>query len=387
MQHFSQHEFRNILDEFTEATKRKEYNRVEYSLWRDITKYKLAKYSYNIYVDFQCNLGIAIEDCETNNSAVDYIVVPKGCGLHKFFFDKYLKNKEVKEDEVAKPIDPAFYSNAIDQLTVNNSSNNQIKPSAVNVCGSALNDAYTYSTSAGPLTYSNKTNYSYSDSTFSNSYSYYTKEEIDEKFKKLENKEEDKKMKGFNFNFGPCTNDNIRMSMYGLAVQNTNGEWVSYNNGDIVNVDIFNFDGRKFMFKMPCTFKDIKVGDILIHNKKPMFVEDIADVEGTVIVVDPMAGERKEIIPTKNMFGFNVYTKVVSMFDAFACAPTADQPFGNMLPFLMMEDNKDMDPMMLMMMMNGGKMDMNNPMLMYMMMKDGNHSDMLPLMFMMNNNK
>ena len=191
-------------------------------------------------------------------------------------------------------------------------------------------------------------------------------------------------MKGFNFNFGPCTNDNIRMSMYGLAVQNTAGEWVSYNDGNIVNVDIFNFDGRKFMFKMPCTFKDIKAGDILIHNKKPMFVEDIMDVEGTVIVVDPVAGERKEIIPTKNMFGFNVYTKVVSLFDAFACAPTADQPFGNMLPFLMMEDNKDMDPMMLMLMMNGGKMDMNNPMMMYMLMKGGN-SDMLPLMFMMNN--
>ena len=378
IQHFSQNEFHNILNEFTEATKRKEYGRVEYSLWRDITQYKLAKYAYNIYVDLQGNLGIAVVDCEINYSAVDYNIVPKDCGFTKFFIDKYYV-KEVNDAKVAKSIDStAWSSNATDQLAATK---------AIGVSDSVLKDTYVYSTT-GTVSYSNKIDYDYSDSITNiinnGTYSYYTKSEIDEKIKKLEIKEEDNKMKGFNFNFGPCTNDNIRMSMYGLAVQNTAGEWVSYNDGNIVNVDIFNFDGRKFMFKMPCTFKDIKAGDILIHNKKPMFVEDIMDVEGTVIVVDPMAGERKEIIPTKNMFGFNVYTKVVSLFDAFACAPTADQPFGNMLPFLMMEDNKDMDPMMLMLMMNGGKMDMNNPMLMYMMMKGGN-SDMLPLMFMMNN--
>jgi hypothetical protein len=86
------------------------------------------------------------------------------------------------------------------------------------------------------------------------------------------------------------------------------------------------------------------------------------------------------------MFGFNFVTKIVSMFDAFTGAPTADQPFGNMLPFIMMGENKDIDPMMMFMMMNqgGAGFDMSNPMMLYFMMgKDGKSSDwMLPMMMM-----
>ena len=196
------------------------------------------------------------------------------------------------------------------------------------------------------------------------------------------NNKEIKDMKGFNFDFGPCSNDNVRMSMYGLAIQNNAGVWVSYNNGQVIDVDIMNFDGRQYMFKMPVAIKDIKVGDVVVHNRVPMFV---TSVEGGVHVVDIRAGEAKTIVPTTNMFGFNFITKIVSMFDAFGTAPTADQPFGNMLPFMLMGDNKDIDPMMMFMMMNGGNFDMSNPMMMYFMFKDGNKGgDMLPMLMMMN---
>ena len=196
------------------------------------------------------------------------------------------------------------------------------------------------------------------------------------------NDKEIKDMKGFNFDFGPCSNDNVRMSMYGLAIQNNAGVWVSYNNGQVIDVDIMNFDGRQYMFKMPVAIKDIKVGDVVVHNRVPMFV---TSVEGGVHVVDIRAGEAKTIVPTTNMFGFNFITKIVSMFDAFGTAPTADQPFGNMLPFMLMGDNKDIDPMMMFMMMSGGNFDMSNPMMMYFMFKDGNKgSDMLPMLMMMN---
>ena len=198
----------------------------------------------------------------------------------------------------------------------------------------------------------------------------------------MENEKENKDMKGFNFDFGPCSNDNVRMSMYGLAIQNNAGVWVSYNKGQVIDVDIMNFDGRQYMFKMPVAIKDIKVGDVVVHNRVPMFV---TSVEGGVHVVDIRAGEAKTIVPTTNMFGFNFITKIVSMFDAFGTAPTADQPFGNMLPFMLMGDNKDIDPMMMFMMMNGGNFDMSNPMMMYFMFKDGNKGgDMLPMLMMMN---
>lgn len=214
------------------------------------------------------------------------------------------------------------------------------------------------------------------------------KEAINELVNEYNKKEKDN-MKGFNFNFGPCTNDNIKMSVYGLAIQNTNGEWVSYDtkSGQIMNVDLLNFDGRKFMFKMPVAIKDIAKGDIVIHNKVPMFVLDVDD--GGVIAVDVRAGEQKKILPTNSPFGFNFVTKVVSMFNAFNGAPTPDAPFGNFLPFMMMGEGNEIDPfVMCMMLQNMGTVPgdslFSNPMMMYFLMKDGDaQKDLIMPMFMM----
>ncbi len=215
--------------------------------------------------------------------------------------------------------------------------------------------------------------------------------EIQKKVDKAEKtecvKENDTMMKGINFDFGPCSNV-VRLSMYGMAIQNISGEWVSYNpdSREIINVDVFNIaDGGKYMYKMPVAIADIKEGDIVIHNRVPMFVTAINE-NGTFEVTDVRAGETKNIIPTRNMFGFNFMTKIVSLFGAFTDAPTADQPFGNMLPFLMMGDNKDIDPMMLFFMMGqNGTNIMSNPMMMYFMMKDNKDFDPMMLFMMMNN--
>ncbi len=206
----------------------------------------------------------------------------------------------------------------------------------------------------------------------------------------VDNKKGNKKMKAFNFDFGPCTTDNIRMSMYGLAVKNANGTWVSYNpeSKEIIDVDIFNFDGGKFLYKMPVAIKDVKVGDIVIHNRKAMFVIEVTETGMTAI--DPQAGEEKKILLTKSPFGFNFATKVVSLFNMTSDAPTPDAPFGNMLPFLMMSENSgefDMNTMLMLSMMSGQSgMDFSkNPMMMYFLMKDSkNADDLLPLMFMGN---
>lgn len=210
----------------------------------------------------------------------------------------------------------------------------------------------------------------------------------------VDNKKGNKKMKAFNFDFGPCTTDNIRMSMYGLAVKNANGTWVSYNpeSKEIIDVDIFNFDGGKFLYKMPVAIKDIAPGMIIVHNRKAMFVIEVGD--SGITVVDPQAGEEKKILPTKNCFNFNFYTRVVSLFDFFMKspenAPSAENPFGNMLPFLMISENSgefDMNTMLMLSMMGGqGGMDFSkNPMMMYFLMKDSkNADDLLPLMLMGN---
>lgn len=202
-----------------------------------------------------------------------------------------------------------------------------------------------------------------------------------------EKEKENKNMKGFSFDFGPCVNDNIKMSVYGLAVQNATGDWVSYDtkSGTIMNVDLLNFDGRKFMYKMPVAIKDIAKGDIVIHNKMPMFVLDIKD--GGVVAVDVRAGEEKKILPTNSPFGFNFMTKVVSFFNMFADAPTPDTPFGNFLPFMMMDEKGgDIDPFVLcMMMQNSGTNIFNNPLMVYFLCGDKIKDDsILPFMLMMN---
>ena len=204
------------------------------------------------------------------------------------------------------------------------------------------------------------------------------------------NEKENNKMKNFNFDFGPCNPETIRMSMYGLAIKNSTGTWVSYNPAtkQIIDVDVLNFDGAKFLYKMPVALKEVKAGDIVVHNRKPMFVTaPSTDGSNALQVVDIYAGEEKCIVPPVNMFGFNFVTRVVSLFGELSQnAPSADAPFGNMLPFLLMNDNKDIDPMAMMLMMGqGGTNFASNPMMMYFLMKDGGDKDILPLLFMMSN--
>ena len=188
-----------------------------------------------------------------------------------------------------------------------------------------------------------------------------------------------------NFDFGSCANDRVKVSMYGIAVQNAAGTWVSYDpkTGKIVDVDILNFDG-KYLYKMPVAIKDIAAGDVVIHNRKPMFVSKVED--GKILAIDPAAGEEKVIMLTTNMFGFDFATKVINLFAGFSGGATADAPFGNMLPLMLMSNGGKTDDMLpLMFMMNGGNMDMSNPMMMYFLMKDSKGgNDMLPFLMMSN---
>lgn len=188
-----------------------------------------------------------------------------------------------------------------------------------------------------------------------------------------------------NFDFGSCEKDNVKMSMYGLAVKDANGRYVSYdkNANDIVDVDCMNFDGGKFFYKMPVAIKDIAVGDVVIHNRFPMFVTAIAD--GSVNVIDISSGEKKDIMPTKNMFGFNFITKVVSLMDFCGGIdkPTADSPFGNMLPFLLMSNSDGKDNLLPLVLMSGGNMT-SNPLMLYALMgNNGKENDLLPFALMM----
>lgn len=192
--------------------------------------------------------------------------------------------------------------------------------------------------------------------------------------------------KFMNFEFGPVNESSIRMSLYGLAVKNVSGTWVSYdaNTRSIMDVDILNFNGRQFMYKVPVAINAVAVGDIVIHARKPMFVTEVK--ANSLMAIDPVDGEYKEIVLTKSPFGFNFVTKVVNLMDGFMNTPASQEnPFGNMWMLMALngEEGKDIDPMMLMLMMgNGGNM---NPMVAMMVMgglgKSGDQ-DLVKMMLM-----
>ena len=191
--------------------------------------------------------------------------------------------------------------------------------------------------------------------------------------------------KMFNFDFGPVAS-HIRMSPYGLAIKSADNKFVSYDkaSGSVVDVEVFNFDAQKFLYKMPVPVSQVAVGDVVVHMRKPMFVRE---VKGNVVsVVDIYNAEAKDILPVKSPFGFNFITKIVSLIDMSGA--NAETPFGNMLPFLMMGDNQNNDNTMLMMAMamTGGMNTnmMSNPLMMMAMMDGKADTGMLMYLAMQN---
>lgn len=179
-------------------------------------------------------------------------------------------------------------------------------------------------------------------------YIQYQLNDLSEKMIELKEKEQAKKCterkdnektmntnKMFNFDFG-FVDSNIRMSPYGMAVRNADGRYVSYDvkTGSVIDVEPFNFEGHRLMMKMPVAIKDVAVGDIVIHNHKPMFVVSTGD---KITAIDIYNGEEKTILLTKSMFGFDFVIKVISFIN-FSGA-SAENPFGNMWPLFMLSDH------------------------------------------------
>lgn len=206
----------------------------------------------------------------------------------------------------------------------------------------------------------------------------------------IDNKKEKKDMNFFkNFEFGPVKNDNVRLSPYGLAVKNLDGSWVSYDaaSDSIIDVDVFNFEGKNLIYKIPAAPHTVRAGDMIVHQGKGMYVlTDVCEGDTCVSVIDPRAGESKEILFTKSPFGFTFVTKLVSLLDMSGINANTDNPFGNLWPLALMGD-KDCDAgtmMAMMMMMNseGCNFDMSNPMTM-LAFTCGNDSDKTMLLSMM----
>ena len=372
-----------LLHRFEEMVKQKHYNKVEYKLYKAF-KMSLADHKGRLDLIFYDNrVNMWFDDLST------YTFTYEDNSLGTYLADCYLPEKRVERLTMPTKTGNDILNDLFATCTISAESATE---SISNCCASIK----TYA--------DNKTDYVYNPNstlwfnTSINCDAYKVEGQITsliDRIEKLEEKKESKTMK-FNFDFGPVK-DCVHMSMYGMAIKNKAGNYVSYDPAteSIIDVDILNFEGaNKFMFKMPVPISDIKVGDVVVHNGVPCFVKNVPDVQiKTFAVVDPYEGELKEILIPKSMFGFDYATKVVNLMEGMFgnITASAENPFGNMLPLMLMSDGvkaDDMLPMMLMMSQNTGNTNMfSNPMMMYFMMKDNKNIDPMVMMLMMNQNQ
>ena len=175
-------------------------------------------------------------------------------------------------------------------------------------------------------------------------------------------KEKENKMNN-EFNFGPYDASNVRLSPYGIAIKNKNNKWVSYDKDTqtLIDVDIINIniDSKKVFFKIPKSVSSVDIGDIVLHNDIPVFVEEVKG--NKFVVINPYEGTELTIIAPTSPYGYSYLPVIISLTDFFPIADN-DNPFGNLLPVILAENgnsanvlmallatnnNIDIDPMLL----------------------------------------
>lgn len=167
------------------------------------------------------------------------------------------------------------------------------------------------------------------------------------------------------FDFGPMNDGNVMYSPYGLAFRNSNNQYLTYNPTTKKTTDVtgLTIDLEGLIYKIPVGLNSVKPGDIIVHNGKPICVEGIED--HSVICVDIENSELKTVIPPTNIFGFNYVTKITPLFNLGTANPSEDNPFGNIMPYLLFstlnggedatksKNGFDMQTLLLMSLLNG----------------------------------
>lgn len=189
-----------------------------------------------------------------------------------------------------------------------------------------------------------------------------------------------------NMQFGKFNTSAIKYSLTGIAFRDKQGGFFTYNNGVATDVTGMTIDSP--MFAMPIGIADIKPNDVILFKDNPVIVK--AKTEDGIKVIDPLAGEVTTIIPETNIFNFNYTSKVINPFENMAATASPNNPFGNLLPLMMIGDGitKDNDGNMMkffmISQMMGGKMDFtSNPMMLYFLMNDNGDNDFFPIMMLM----
>ena len=344
-----------LMDEFTATVEDENsiyYNlKIPYSSWTLLKKVSNWKGLISVeYTDKELNFSNNKETVTLVNNSENFPFID-------FFYgdDRYTW-KDKKTDIVDNPIKTAKDDSTLNQKAIKSSSTLLSSDSTSDTVSlSFLNDPPIYNTST------NTNNLSYfSDSSLSRTVTTNDLSQLKDRIDIVETKinsnerKESNTMNTFsalNLDFGPVASNIIRISPFGLAIKTTNREWHTYDaaNQKIVDVSDFSFSlgDTPILYKMPVAPAAVAVGDLILHNGVPVYVIDFEDESNKaagIIVIDTDSNERKTILPVCNVFNFNFITKVVSLFNfgtgsnSLFGTPSADQPFGNILPMMMMSE-------------------------------------------------
>ena len=160
----------------------------------------------------------------------------------------------------------------------------------------------------------------------------------------LETNNKSSTMKKMNFEMGPVTGDQFKLTLMGGVAVAVDGGYSSYDkeDGSLTDVSGFTMDFDGAFYNMPSV--EVEEGDLIKTKNGYGYVTKTKENSVKVMLLD---GEVKEIISTKSPFGFEFYTKVVSIFDM--AGGEGNSMFG------------DMNPMMMMMMGGSGSGSGNSP--------------------------
>ena len=372
------------LNEFVAAVHARKFNRIPYKNWQTLFGFTKLNPSEKIVlaIDSTGKMTLTASNYLFNMNC--YVMLP----LKSYLEDTYYELPVQAAARLAFNVNDLM---AYKKVELSNSNYATVNTNTVLNTNYATTTDWTYTNKSDTTGYAINGTYSV-DNTIQSEIGE-IKAQLDQIISnKSENKKEKKDMNFFkNFEFGPVKNDTVRLSPYGLAVKNLDGSWVSYDGASdsIIDVDVFNFEGKNLIYKIPVAPHTVHAGDMIVHQGKGMYVvADVCEGDTCISVIDPRAGESKEILFTKSPFGFTFIVKLVSLLDMSGIEANPDNPFGNLLPLAMMGD-KDCDAatmMAMMMMMNseGFSFDMSNPMMMYALMSGDNKDMLLPMMLMAN---
>ncbi len=125
-----------------------------------------------------------------------------------------------------------------------------------------------------------------------------------------------------NMEFGPNQDKNIASTIMGIAVKNGDS-WRIYDKKKKEITDVGDIQlGNLPIFILPTT--QVSEGDLIKDDGEYYFVTKVATTKTPTQTLSAKTGEIKDVVPIKNILGFNCYSKVIALSDSLSISDDFD---------------------------------------------------------------